>query len=41
VQDFRKRRRLWLFWLPAGLAGGAASAAVARAVARQRRTSVR
>jgi haloacid dehalogenase-like hydrolase len=37
VQDFRKRRRLWLFWLPAGLAGGAASAAVARAVARQRR----
>jgi HAD superfamily hydrolase (TIGR01490 family) len=38
VQDFRKRRRLWLFWLPAGLAGGAASAAVARAVARQRRS---
>ena len=38
VQDFRKHRRLWLFWLPAGLAGGAASAAVARAVARQRRT---
>jgi HAD superfamily hydrolase (TIGR01490 family) len=37
VQDFRKRRRLWLFWLPAGLAGGAATAAVARVLARQRR----
>jgi HAD superfamily hydrolase (TIGR01490 family) len=30
VQDFRKRRRLWLFWLPMGLAAsGAAAAAVA------------
>jgi HAD superfamily hydrolase (TIGR01490 family) len=33
VQDFRKHRRLWLFWLPAGVA----SAAVARTVARRRR----
>jgi HAD superfamily hydrolase (TIGR01490 family) len=30
VQDFRKRRRLWLFWLPMGLAAsGVAAAAVA------------
>jgi HAD superfamily hydrolase (TIGR01490 family) len=37
VQDFRKRRRLWLFWLPAGVAGGAAGAVAVRAAARQRR----
>jgi HAD superfamily hydrolase (TIGR01490 family) len=37
VQDFRKHRRLWLFWLPAGVAGGAATAVTVRVVARQRR----
>jgi len=35
VQDFRKRRRLWLFWLPTGLA--AASGAGAAAVTLRRR----
>jgi HAD superfamily hydrolase (TIGR01490 family) len=37
VQDFRRHRRLWLFWLPAGVAGGAATAVTVRVVARQRR----
>jgi HAD superfamily hydrolase (TIGR01490 family) len=36
VQDFRKRRRLWLFWLPIGL-GLAASGAAAAGVAYRRR----
>jgi HAD superfamily hydrolase (TIGR01490 family) len=38
VQDFRKRRRLWLFWLPAGAAGGAATAVAVRVASRRRRT---
>jgi HAD superfamily hydrolase (TIGR01490 family) len=38
VQDFRKHRRLWLFWLPAGVAGGAATAVAVKAASRQRRT---
>jgi HAD superfamily hydrolase (TIGR01490 family) len=36
VQDFRKRRRLWLFWLPAGVAGGAATAVAVTAASRRR-----
>jgi HAD superfamily hydrolase (TIGR01490 family) len=38
VQDFRKRRRLWLFWLPAGAAGGAATAVAVKVASRRRRT---
>jgi HAD superfamily hydrolase (TIGR01490 family) len=37
VQDFRKHRRLWLVWLPAGLASGTVAGVTARIVARQRR----
>jgi HAD superfamily hydrolase (TIGR01490 family) len=40
VQDFRRRRRLWLVWLPAGMAAGAttaAAAAVGRRLASARR----
>jgi HAD superfamily hydrolase (TIGR01490 family) len=37
VQDFRKHRRLWLVWLPAGVAGGTVAGVTARVVARQRR----
>jgi hypothetical protein len=40
VQDFRRRRRLWLVWLPAGMAAGATTAAAAvtgRRLARRRR----
>jgi HAD superfamily hydrolase (TIGR01490 family) len=37
VQDFRKHRRLWLVWLPAGVAGGTVAGVTARIVARQRR----
>jgi HAD superfamily hydrolase (TIGR01490 family) len=42
VQDFRRRRRLWLVWLPAGMAagaGGALAAATGRQLARRRRGS--
>jgi HAD superfamily hydrolase (TIGR01490 family) len=35
VQDFRKHRRLWLFWLPAGVAGGAATAVAVKAASRR------
>ena len=34
VQDFRRRRRLWLVWLPAGMAAGATAAAAAAEVLR-------
>jgi HAD superfamily hydrolase (TIGR01490 family) len=41
VQDFRRRRRLWLVWLPAGMAAGATTAAAAvtgrRLASRKRR----
>jgi HAD superfamily hydrolase (TIGR01490 family) len=40
VQDFRRRRRLWLVWLPAGMAAGvttALAAATGRRLARRRR----
>jgi len=40
VQDFRRRRRLWLVWLPTGLAAGvttALAAATGRRLARRRR----
>jgi HAD superfamily hydrolase (TIGR01490 family) len=42
VQDFRRRRRLWLVWLPAGMAAGATTALAAvtgrRLAGRRRRT---
>jgi HAD superfamily hydrolase (TIGR01490 family) len=40
VQDFRRRRRLWLVWLPAGMAAGVttvAAAATSRRLARRGR----
>ena len=40
VQDFRTRRRLWLIWLPAGVAAGittAAAAVTGRRLARKKR----
>jgi HAD superfamily hydrolase (TIGR01490 family) len=40
VQDFRRRRRLWLIWLPAGMAAGVTTALAAvsgRRLARRRR----
>jgi HAD superfamily hydrolase (TIGR01490 family) len=39
VQDFRTRRRLWLVWLPAGMAAGATAAAAVsgRRLARRKR----
>jgi hypothetical protein len=40
VQDFRRNRRLWLVWLPAGMAAGATTAAAAvtgRRLARHKR----
>ena len=40
VQDFRTRRRLWLVWLPAGMAAGVTTAAAAvtgRRLARRKR----
>jgi hypothetical protein len=40
VQDFRRRRRLWLVWLPTGLAAGVTTALAAltgRRLARRRR----
>jgi HAD superfamily hydrolase (TIGR01490 family) len=36
VQDFRKHRRLWMVWLPAGMVSGAAGAVTARAIWRRR-----
>jgi len=37
VQDFRKRRRLWLVWLPVGLAAAGTAAAVAAVASSRRR----
>lgn len=37
VHDFRRHRRLWLVWLPSGVAVGAGAAAVMAAVAGRRR----
>jgi len=44
VQDFRRRRRLWLVWLPTGVAAGATTAlaaATGRRLARRRGASAR
>jgi HAD superfamily hydrolase (TIGR01490 family) len=38
IHDFRRRRRLWLIWLPSGVAAGVAVGSVAAAVANRRRT---
>jgi HAD superfamily hydrolase (TIGR01490 family) len=37
VHDFRRRRRLWLIWLPSGMAAGATAAVVVALVAGRRR----
>ena len=40
MEDFRRRRRLWLVWLPAGMAAGVTTAMAAvtgRRLARRKR----